>query len=131
MATEIKSDYYLIREKTINNAVIGTLYDMKSENSWVTLENKNCIIPCGEYHFKLRQSPKFGLTPWLYDIVGREYILMHTGNYSYDSRGCILIGNYNNEGSDYITGSKVAFTRLMNTLMSGKDYTIQIEWQLF
>lgn len=47
----LDTDFYLCREMTINESVIGHLYDMHTDESWITLENKNYIIPAGDYNF--------------------------------------------------------------------------------
>lgn len=124
-----ETDFYLCRVKTINKSVIGYLYDMHSDESWITLENDNYIIPTGTFNFRLRQSPKFGLTPYLYNVPDREWILIHTGNKATDSQGCILIGEL--QDNDTILKSRIGFERLMKRLVPNKDYTIKIEWQLF
>lgn len=122
-------DFYLIREKTIGNATLGTLYNMHTDEEFKTLENKTCIIPPYTYNFKLRQSPKFGLTPWIFDVPDREYILMHCGNKASDSRGCILIGSEVKD--DVLLYSRKAFERLMNNLVNGKNYSLRVEYKLW
>lgn len=126
----LDTDFYLCREMTINESVIGHLYDMHTDESWITLENKNYIIPAGDYNFCLRKSPRFGfLTPYLYNVPDRQWILMHPGNKASDSHGCILVGNL--QERDTIMHSRIGFKRLMHNLVPMKDYTIKIEWQLF
>lgn len=124
-------DYYLIREKTLDDdiTVIGTLVNIRTGEEWFTLENNKYIIPCGDYKFKLRKSPRFGLTPWLYNVDDRKYILMHIGNTASDSAGCILVGD-EIEGKE-LRKSRKGFERLMNGLAPMRDYTMRIEWQLF
>lgn len=126
-------DYYLIREKTLDDdiTVIGTLCNIRTGEEWFTIENKKYIIPCGDYKFKLRKSPRFGLTPWIYTAENREYILMHIGNTASDSHGCILIGDEIKEGERELRKSRKGFERLMNGLAPMRDYKMRIEWQLF
>ena len=127
----INYDYYLIREKTLDDdtTVIGHLCNIHTGEEWFTLENKKYIIPCGDYKFKLRKSPRFGLTPWIYNVEGREYILIHIGNTASDSKGCILVGD-EIEGKE-LRKSRKGFQRLMKGLAPMRDYKIRIEWQLF
>ena len=57
-------------------------------------------VPAGEYHVRIRKSPKYGLVFWLEDVEGRTYILIHAGNFGGDrlkklkthTYGCILLG---------------------------------------
>ena len=127
----IDYDYYLIREKTLDDdtTVLGTLCNIRTGEEWFTIENKKYIIPCGAYKFKLRKSPRFGLTPWIYTVENREYILMHIGNTASDSKGCILVGDEIEKG--VLRKSRKGFERLMNGLAPMRDYKMIIEWQLF
>ena len=124
-------DFYLIREKTLDDetTVLGTLVNIRTGEEWFTIENKKYIIPCGDYKFKLRKSPRFGLTPWIYTVENREYILMHIGNTASDSMGCILVGDEIEKG--VLRKSRKGFQRLMNGLAPMRDYKMRIEWQLF
>tara|TARA_R110000851_G_scaffold160786_1_gene304104 strand:- start:46133 stop:46597 length:465 start_codon:yes stop_codon:yes gene_type:complete len=56
--------------------------------------NKQSVsrIPAGTYTVVARHSPKFGHHFHVLGVPGRSYILIHTGNYHTDIRGCILIG---------------------------------------
>lgn len=127
----IDYDYYLIREKTLDDdtTVIGHMCNIRTGEEWFTIENKKYIIPCGDYKFKLRKSPRFGLTPWIYTVENREYILMHIGNTASDSKGCILIGDEIEKG--VLRKSRKGFQRLMSGLEPMRDYNMRIEWQLF
>lgn len=124
-------DFYLIREKTLDDdtTVIGHLCNIRTGEEWFTIENKKYIIPCGDYKFKLRKSPRFGLTPWIYTVENREYILMHIGNTASDSKGCILVGDEIRQRE--LRNSRKGFERLMNGLAPMRDYKMRIEWQLF
>lgn len=127
----INYDFYLIREKTLDDGVtvIGHLCNIHTGEEWFTIENKKYIIPCGHYNFKVRKSPRFGITPWLYNVDNREYILIHIGNTASDSKGCILVGDDINGG--VLRKSRKGFERLMNGLAPMRDYTMRIEWKLF
>ena len=50
-------------------------------------------IPPGRYEIRLLWSPRFKRTvPTLIDVPGRSHILIHPGNESDDTEGCILLG---------------------------------------
>ena len=69
-------------------------------------------IPRGKYKLEWRWSPHFNaFTPHLIDVNGFEYVLIHWGNYSKDTDGCILVGQ--TKDNDFIGHSKDAFKSLM------------------
>lgn len=58
-----------------------------------TLENPDYIIKTGVYNLVYTYSPRF--KRFLYEIkgvVGRSRLLIHSGNYMNDSKGCVLVG---------------------------------------
>ena len=63
------------------------------ELSWKSnIRNISCI-PKGTYKVVKRKSKKFKKHFHILDVKGREYILIHNGNYYTDIRGCVLIGD--------------------------------------
>jgi len=62
--------------------------------------NISCIPSPGEYHVKIRFSPKYGWVYWLWDVPNRQWVLIHPGNVGGDTtkgwkthtKGCILLG---------------------------------------
>lgn len=72
----------------------GDLLD-KGENK---IYGKTCI-PFGRYEIELYKSPKFRrFLPKLKDVKHFEYILIHAGNTSTDTEGCILPGENKKKG---------------------------------
>lgn len=71
-----------------------------AELPWKDNQKGKSCIPYGEYECEIVDSPKFGLSYQVKDVVGRTHILFHAGNwagdeeagYASDSDGCILIG---------------------------------------
>lgn len=50
-------------------------------------------IPAGRYAIEMRWSPRFkAVLPWIKDVPGFEWILIHAGNQAGDTEGCILVG---------------------------------------
>ncbi|TXD47324.1 DUF5675 family protein [Polaribacter sp. IC073] len=103
-----------------------TLYDgVKKLMQCAVLEladngNKTGIssICSGRYAVKKRNSPKFGDHFILMDVKGREYILIHKGNYHTNIRGCLLFGeeliDINNDGYLDVTNSTKTMGNLLN-----------------
>jgi len=94
---------YLNRVSEKEGQTLGyfTLYDgLEKLFDCVTLElpwlanttNVSCI-PKGVYKVMPRYSPKYKNHFILEDVRDRKYILIHSGNFNTDTRGCILLGN--------------------------------------
>lgn len=89
---------YLHRIREDGTVTLGVLvYD--NQPICVTLEEPdldNAVgisnIPEGSYETHSHQSPKFGDTWWVKDVPNRSEILIHIGNTTEDTRGCILLG---------------------------------------
>ena len=90
----------------------------------------NTAIPRGTYKitmdvvsnkFKSRAwaKPYGGKLPRLLDVPGYEGVLIHPGNTSKDTLGCILVGKNNIVGQ--VTNSVNTFHTLMNKLLAEKD----------
>lgn len=90
----------------------------------------NTAIPRGTYKitmnvvsnkFKSRSwaKPYGGKLPRLVDVPGYEGVLIHPGNTSKDTLGCILVGKNNIVGQ--VTNSVNTFHALMNKLLAEKD----------
>jgi hypothetical protein len=71
-------------------------------------------IPRGVYDLTLRDSQKFGLVPWIKNVPGFEWVLIHWGNKPEDTEGCILVGD--EYLSDWISHSRSTFGKLMNNI---------------
>lgn len=55
--------------------------------------NVSCI-PEGVYDVVKIESPKRGTVFFVQDVPGRDSILIHVGNYTTDTQGCIIPGSY-------------------------------------
>lgn len=115
----------------------GTLYDCDKkvfefvtlEPPWRDNEKQVSCIPAGVYKVIPRKSPKYGNHYHVQDVNGRDYILIHFGNYAKDSTGCILVGkrfsDINGDGQMDITSSKVTLEKLLHFAPEG--FTMVIE----
>lgn len=60
------------------------------------LDNQKQIscIPVGDYTVKKRWSIKYGNHLEVQNVPNRTYILIHSGNYFTQTKGCVLLGFY-------------------------------------
>lgn len=126
---------------TLEDTDRGLTQDMPLEEIKAKKVYGKTAIPKGTYDIDMNTvSPKFkdrswakpygGKLPRLLNVPGYEGVLIHVGNSSSDSSGCLLVGNNSIKGM--ITDS----TRTFHTLMSkyllpakvrGERITITIE----
>lgn len=62
------------------------------ELPWKDNQRNISRIPNGIYDVIKRNSKKFGDHFHVLDVPNRSYILLHSGNFYTDIRGCILVG---------------------------------------
>ena len=118
----------LIRVTEYNGATLGVLCVDDSpdfvtlEDLWLQNERNISCIPQGRYTLKLHRSPKYGICYKVMDVPERDAILIHAGNTSKDTRGCILLGmQYGRIGSEpAVLQSKIAVNKFMD-LLAGQE----------
>jgi len=125
---------HIIRYKTSDQGTLGLFVGHNFNLFTIELpwrDNKQNIscVPPGAYVCKIRQSPKFGKVFMLQDVVGRSYILTHSGNvagdvakgYKTHSAGCILVGKLVGKisGQDAVLSSRPAIREFMQSV--GKE----------
>jgi hypothetical protein len=88
----------------------------------------NTAIPKGTYKVAITFSNRFKMNlPQLLDVPGFTGVRIHTGNSSKDTEGCILVGSAWDGKSDWVGGSKTAFSPLLHMIETSKDeITIKI-----
>lgn len=70
----------------------GLPFAVTLEKPWLNNQKEISCIPCGDYICKRVNSPKFGNTFQVTDVLGRSEILFHAGNFMKDTHGCIILG---------------------------------------
>ena len=89
-----------------------TLEDVVRKGSKVMHET---AIPTGRYEVILNKSPRFGkVLPRLLNVPGFDGILIHSGNASKDTSGCILVGQNKEVGR--VINSQATMANLMALL---------------
>jgi hypothetical protein len=99
------------------------------EEAWRDNRTKVSCVPVGKYLCMEYESPKFGHTYILNNVIGRSSILFHWGNTSFDTEGCILIGSSFNglQGGHGITSSKIAFEKFMILMRGISHFDLEIK----
>jgi hypothetical protein len=99
------------------------------ELPWKNNSRNVSCIPAGTYEAVKHNSPKFGPSFWLQNVIGRSEILMHFGNFAGsknprtripDTRGCLLPGksftDIDGDGILDVTHSKATMEHLFSIM---------------
>lgn len=91
-------------------------------------KNISCI-PEGEYQYEVYESPSKGTVLLLKDVPGgRTYIEVHSGNYTRQILGCILVGDgikwLDSDAIPDVTNSKNTLSKVL--ALAGRTGTIRI-----
>ncbi len=82
-------------------------------------QNISCIPP-GKYHCKQIVSPSLGNCIDVMGVPGRTYIRIHSGNFTRQILGCVLVGDslkdIDKDGIIDVTNSGATLKRLMKML---------------
>jgi hypothetical protein len=107
-----------------DDELICSTFELPDRNNNV---NVSCI-PAGEYPLKMIVSPKYGPCYKVHDVPGRTDILIHTGNTTDDTLGCIMPCSSFGILNGKIAGlsSRVAYIRL-KAVLAGENHTLTIE----
>lgn len=115
---------------------LGTLTIDGNDFKCVTIElpykdNQRRIscIPKGRYICKKRVSPKYGNHFHITDVPNRDWVLIHSANYSRQLLGCIGVGekhiDIDSDGLKDITNSKSTLAKMNDILPN--EFTLIIE----
>jgi len=121
-------------KQTLGEAVIlkegKNVFSCKTlELPWLNNLSQRSCIPKGQYRVRKRRSPKYGDHFHIQDVLGREFILIHQGNYHTQILGCILVGqthtDINGDGYRDVTNSVVTLRALNKLLPNVFDLLIK------
>lgn len=119
--------------------IIGKLFigdDYFCDTLEPSFHDEHPCIPANKYVLDMNTiSPKYhkrhpyntlckGKVPRLYNVPGRDGILIHIGNFPIDTKGCILVGQNTQRG--VVLKSTQTFTKLYKILKQYKSITINI-----
>lgn len=98
------------------------------ELPWADNKQNMSCIPSGQYKYKYKVSPNNGRCLQLEGAEGRTLIQVHSGNYTRNTLGCILVGagivDIDGDGKPDVTNSRSTLDRLLN--VAGKEGVIAI-----
>lgn len=117
---------YLLRRQALKDRTLGRLVvfdgvfsrlDLASlELPWKNNDQGVSCIPAGRYRLVPRSTQERGNHLLVENVPGREWILIHRGNYPSDVLGCILVGrehvDINGDRIPDVTNSRVALGQL-------------------
>ena len=97
--------------------------DRKMEDDLTVKVNGKTAIPKGTYEIVLSMSNRFQkILPEVLNVPGFAGIMIHSGNSSADTEGCIILGSTNDRNDDdWVGGSKIALTQFMAKLKTAKE----------
>ena len=99
------------------------------ELPWLGNQPYISCIPHGMYRARKHVSPSNGNVIEVLNVWDRTHIQIHSGNYTSQIRGCILVGDsikdINNDGILDVTNSKATLHKLFEMLPSEFDIFIK------
>ena len=99
------------------------------ELPWKNNQRSISCIPEGIYPVEKHTAPKFGICFHVKEVPNRSEILIHSGNYHTDIKGCILPGldlkDINKDFKLDVTNSKTALKKLLALLP--QNFELQIK----
>jgi hypothetical protein len=83
-------------------------------------------IPYGTYKMRISYSPTFKKNlPEILAVKGFSGVRIHSGNTASDSKGCILVGEKNGDGTSVINSRKT-FERLFEVIKDEHELELEI-----
>lgn len=98
------------------------------ELPWKDNQQSKSCIPTGNYLCMHHTGTRFPDSFILDDVPGRSAILIHTGNYTRDTYGCILPGLGVLPDRPMVTRSHDAMNILREYYQDEEDFNLEIEY---
>lgn len=113
---------------TIGRMYIGEFQCFTLELPWLNNQQDISCIKPGEYQYKIYESPSKGTVLLLLDVENRTWVEVHSGNYTRQILGCILVGDSVKWlDADYIPDVTNSVRTLKKVLaLAGQSGTIRI-----
>jgi hypothetical protein len=98
------------------------------ELPWLNNQINVSCIPSGNYLAKKYNSPLHGEVILLINVDGRSFVEIHSGNFTRQILGCILVGDgikyLDDDGIPDVTNSRNTLKKLLTLLPEEFDLTI-------
>lgn len=123
---ECKKDYTLGRLDVMNKGDYVAYFKTLELGYNNNMKNESCI-PTGIYKIKFneRETSKYYLKSFeVLGVPNRDNILIHAGNTTDDTQGCILIGKYEDITRPCLVDSKMSLKKLVDIV---KDEMVLLE----
>jgi hypothetical protein len=135
MSSKPHKNFKLLRISLTTNATFGVLLEedipfcVTLERPWLGNIKSISCIPDGLYNCKRVQSPKFGDTFEIENVLNRTHILFHKGNLSDDTHGCVLVGEQFEpfRGENAVLASGEAFAEFKKRTEGIDSFLLQIK----
>lgn len=116
------------KDCTIGRLLIGNFQCFTLELPDLGNQEDISCIPAGKYDYYFRESPHNGPVLELRAVPDRRYIQIHSGNYTSQILGCILVGDgikwINKDSIPDVTNSKSTLKKLLKH--AGKSGILEI-----
>jgi len=129
-------EMWLWRFPSIVDGTFGVLLDdnlpfcVTLEREWLNNGRGVSCIPDGNYTCRRVDSPKFGNTFEVTNVINRSEILFHKGNVDEDSHGCIILGEQYEPvmGKNGVISSGKAFEEFLQRTQEIDEFSLGIRW---
>lgn len=126
---DIYTEYCIIGKVLDEN---GKFLCSSLENPWQNNQANISCIPAGRYNVERDNTGKFQYYKIL-NVVGRDNIEIHQGNFAKDTRGCVLFGHkpcyFENKEELGITSSKRTLHQI--TIRYPDGFLLEIDSRLY
>lgn len=132
----MSKEFWLWRFPSIQDGTFGVMLDdnlpfcVTIEREWLNNGKSVSCIPDGNYTCRRVDSPKFGNTFKVTNVLKRSEILFHKGNIKDDSHGCIILGEQYEPvmGKNGVISSGKAFEEFLKRTQEINEFLFHVKW---
>lgn len=128
MSDKIIIDTKHYHDSTLGRLTCGDFQCFTLELPWINNKRNVSCIPAGTYPAIKYKSPRHGTVILLENVPDRSMIEIHSGNYTRQIEGCILVGDsirfLDNDPVPDVTNSRNTLAKLLRELPS--ELTVEI-----
>ena len=117
------------KDCTLGRLSVGSFQCFTLELPWLENQRGVSCVPRGTYKAFKRNSPKNGLVVEFRNVPDRSNIQIHSGNYTRQIEGCILVGSsiafLDGDSVPDVANSKVTLDKLLALLPDEFEVVIE------